>query len=612
MARGFNIKKYSNKAQQLVEFALIAPIILGLIIFIIELGYSINIRSQLTDAVRVSIAEASRIYNGQFSDTSSKMASFEQGLEEEIKNYIINHGLPFEDSVDVELVGISGANKTAVLLKYKYSPFFTLPFGIVPNSYQFVTTQIVSNSLLKANDHGSNFMMNDLGSFWKDSGDLDGRRGILKNDPNISGISSEDAKKSIAFLVAFALPYTAEASINSDTFARLVNWWGQDLLPQNLFLNITTGNLVVYSPYYSTQMFDTNIPFAWVLSSLGFSHGIYTKMFVVPGHLGEKLDFTSTTLNSGYIWCDQGSTGDCDDDMSDSASVNQLKSALGINYSSIVMADGSYDEVSVHSSGFFVTTSSKPHSFYDSGNDQFLKLYVPNTNFPDINDNLYQFDIGLDGSGRYVSGSTTDIVDCYMDNDGDGIPNAWDDHQTYFDADADGIIDGKETSNISLIDWIIPSGSVGSFYVGKNGNSGTLCNGGPNYNWEYRITAAPVDDASFYSMLPKDVSNNLNSPAKTYIPDFDSSNKLAKVTYQLTTRSAPSCNANVSTVQAYYLKYNGNTQMTRLLNDWTLGSEILEKANFINGTVSGSTINVQRSKELDLLESDAFANKVTN
>lgn len=64
----------------------------------------------------------------------------------------------------------------------------------------------------------------------------------------------------------------------------------------------------------------------------------------------------------------------------------------------------------------------------------------------------FKWKIILDGhSGQYDRLLTStynkyiDITDVYLDNDGDGIPNAWDDDPIFFDVNGDGVPDGMES-----------------------------------------------------------------------------------------------------------------------------------------------------------------------
>jgi len=315
-------KPKARFAQQLVEFALVVPVILTVIIVIIEFGFALNARASLTEAVKMSLPIANQLIHR--SDGSTGTIINKEIVQEEIrntiKNYFQNHNLPYHNTITVDILGIDGTDIAVVIANYTYKPFFSLPFNkILPNNgFHFRTYQIISDKTYAPNTAPSPLSTNQLASFWKTPGNLDGRRGLLKNS-SINGISTEDVKKRIAFLVSFE---------SGHQYARLFNWWGEDLLPSGLIIDFSTGNLSVKSPYYSTSFKDTKIPFVWVLTSLGFTHAVYIKDLSDHNLVNHRLNLSSndSNLNRGITWCNQSGlfSGDCDSDDFSSDEVDNL------------------------------------------------------------------------------------------------------------------------------------------------------------------------------------------------------------------------------------------------------------------------------------------------
>lgn len=611
----------SKKAQQLVEFALVAPIFLTIVVLIIELGFAINTRETIAEAVKSSVMQSNELSNQTGSD-SVKKESIRSAIEENIKTYASDHGIPNSSSVRVEIIDISGSDKAVVMAYYTYKPYFSLPFtdGFLKSQFDFSSYQIISNRTFLANTGISTLSSNDLASFWKNTS-LDGRKGILKNE-DIDGISIDDIKKHLAILISFDSAYG---------MTRLFNWWGEDLLPPNLYLNMSTGTLFVKSQYYSTSFFDTKIPISWVLTSLGFTQAMYSSPNAIPPITNPtaKLDLSSdyASLNKGIYWCDQSSSisGNCDSsDFSDDSINNQLKNTVSFLFGTTSKPYGTYEPV-IDNNGTFTENKISTYATYNSSYDYLLKLFMPNSGLSFTAGNIYKYKFSIDASGLYdaFGSDNTDIVDVYMDNDADGIPNAWDKHPDIADINANGILDGNETSQITAGSYItdLPEKKsnatmvVGYTYDPSGGAS--TCFSGTTYPRKgYTITNIATTTTNAGS-LPFDLDSgavNLTREKNAYIPaKANTGSSTVIITFDLTQRNAGCSITGTSTLQSIYFKTASNS--IRKVSTWdsNAATALGQKNNFINGYTSGSTIELNKSFEVDELMTGAFsnANRVT-
>jgi len=508
-----------KKAQQLVEFVVVAPIIIVIFIFIVEIGFTINAKIALSEAVRYSLIKVNQMADDSVTD-------IETALENSIKSYLSSHYLPNSSSITVDIITPSAGSseETAVVkVNYKYLPFFTLfdslGNSIIPSELDFSSYQIVNYALLKQNTPSSVFTSAQLDSFSKDSS-------IITNQ-TIDGV---DFRYQVAFMVGFSGGATYD-------YARLYNWWGEDLLPSNLAFSMQSGHLIVKTPYYPTtpagNWLDTNIPYTWVLSSLGFTQAIYS------------YNLTNNTIFSLFL---NGSDpfGSFDPMNSLSGSVN-LQTVKGYTF--------------------------------NYNNTYVLKLFIPNNTRPTDTYNGYNFQFNLDSNGEYTvgSGTTADIVDCYIDSDGDGIPDAWDQVPAYPDSDGDGLLDGQ----LSTIGSAVSTPTLPDDIADITASA---------------VASSIIILSNISIATPFKVDGSLNPHSlNSFAPPLFSINRIQYTSGSYT---------------ALYFQKNGN-QYTRKM---TPISSLNDKVNFIKCTVdlpaTPTTINLNTSTELSSLDIGAFSSKV--
>ncbi len=623
-----HIMNTKKKAQQLLEFALILPIIIVILVVVVEFGYIINARVSLSEAVKLSLIKVNQLYSQPGND-AAKEAAIISSIEDELKTYFDDQGLPYSDSLTVAVERVPDSLTSIIRVNYVYKPFFSLTnfFGseIIPAEYNFTSTQVVNDVLLQANDLNSSLSTMALSSFGKTAIDFDGRTSILeKQEYEIDAMNILDFRKSVVFLVG--------VGTNDYTYARLVNWYGEDLLPANLVINIQTGTLFVKSPYYSVTFFDTQIPYTWVITSLGFSQAIYSKMGTNPDHPERRLWFQDQELsfNLGLPWCSQEACincGDCTADLTDINIDNINKRGISMLLDSNNPSYGAMEKIKV------VSGHTRPETIYNHNfiRDNFvLRLYVPNSTKPADSENGFKFSFELDASGVLMSGGTSiDIIDVIMDNDNDNIPNAWDDDPEYIDVDGNGVIDGNETVNIdpTLVEYGLPENvDVTTLAVGAVVNSAAPdCSGSTS---QYTVTAnEPAEDPLsvpsphlIYYTGPFDLAGAINTTveAKTFLPEFQ---KVALVDISFTKVGSEMiggvCTAvNESIGPFKYITYDnaGVLFAIRRFATWDADPalEIAQKVQFMNGIEAAGSISLDDSPELKVLESSLFnaSNKV--
>ncbi|MDD3012182.1 MAG: TadE/TadG family type IV pilus assembly protein [Candidatus Gastranaerophilales bacterium] len=507
------MKNY-KKAQQIVEFALVVPVIIVIFMFIIEIGFILNARIAITEAVRISLTKVNQL-------TDKTEDEIKSTLENSIVNYVSSYNLPNSDSIFVNIIEPSAGNsqQTAIIkVNYKYQPVFNLlnfsEQSIFPHEFDFCSYQVVNEALFNSNNTTSFLTSDELSnSFTTDSSIL--------TDENIDGI---DFRAQIAFLIGFS------GGTTDYDYARLFNWWGEDLLPPNLALSIQSGHLIVKSPYYPTtpegEWLDTGIPYTWVLTSLGISHSIYTS------NTYSTLDFNKLTF---------------------SLFIDGISPAFG-SYDSINSISGNSDLETIKNYTFLST-------------NYVLKLFIPCTTRKPDDTTVYNFQFNLtNGVYAGVTLPNTTIVDCYIDSDGDGIPDAWDDNPEYPDSDGDGVSDGQQLS----VGLLKTASTTPSLPDETSTGITTLSN--------------------IFIATPFKIDGSLNS---------HSSNSFTPPPFLV--------ELGTYTDGSLYFKKDSTTYIRKL----SFLNSLIDKSNFINGTcdsltagicdASATTINLDNSRELNAL-----------
>ncbi|HSA07470.1 MAG TPA: TadE/TadG family type IV pilus assembly protein [Candidatus Gastranaerophilales bacterium] len=328
--KNFSLK--TKKAQQLIEFALVVPILMIILFIIIEFGTAINARATVGEGVKIALTGVNNL-SGINGNTATKITFAENYIKNEIIKYLIQHNIPNSGSVVVKVKAT--ANYAVVLVNYQYNPYFFVPGllgGAIPSSINFSSSQTLNSHIFQPNVFsGAARSTAQLANFHTDGGGNFLESGALISG-DIHGNGFYDVRNNTAFLVHFYDGIGTHPNLEYDR-ARLVSWNGVDLLPPNLRINVKTGALEVRSPYYNNAVwFNTRIPYIWAVSALGINHLLYTKynsfdmLMADNSTLYYKLLFNSTDAfyNRGIRFCGTtGSSGVCNGDQRGRATVNE-------------------------------------------------------------------------------------------------------------------------------------------------------------------------------------------------------------------------------------------------------------------------------------------------
>lgn len=267
-----------RKAQELIHFAFVGPILFLVLFAIMEFGYLLAMKHSMDAAVNTSTENISKFMN--ISGTEAERIS---KLEAKVKSDLIfalqmaNVPDPIGET-DVE-VHTTAAGLVLVEATYNYYPMLLVPFGSTNYKITLRTVESVKPQILEPS--GNSFLTYPNISLSQDS------LMISCSTPPCYGNDTS------AYTIAFMVMYPYENDITNDvvfsnTYAKLFSWNGEDLLPANLLLNYKTGYLEVLSPYYmpggnpgpadiSQCTVKTNIPYVWVIASLGYTNVFFTQ-----------------------------------------------------------------------------------------------------------------------------------------------------------------------------------------------------------------------------------------------------------------------------------------------------------------------------------------------
>lgn len=544
-----------KKAQQLVEFAIVVPILMMVLFIVIELGSAINARATIGEGIKMALMKVNNLSNLD-GDRVAKTTYVENFIKNELIRYLIHHNVPNSGSIDVKVK--STPDYAVAVVNYQYNPYFLIPGllgGTFPSSIPFSSSQSLNPHIFKDNVFPATpatsyelamYHTDGSGDFIESGALIDGD---VYKDTAAAGnydVRVESNNSNTAFLLHFYGGIGTHPNLEYDK-TRLVSWSGDDLLPPNLRINLKTSTLEVRSPYYNSgQWFDTRIPYVWVTSALGICHLIYIKynsyeMFLEDdSQLYYKFLFNTPDpfYNRNIRFCGTvGGTMLCNMDQRGTATVNEralrMNPRLGVaganpdtgnnnyivgtmepvyipddpthhfqhvtshyfSYTDAVPEDnpsGSWifymEWDSTNWQNNYFTTISSPHvlglpgrpsdmadeiyheDIIDENKNPFFELYryrirlcetlsggldgcdasdagklkgkalqADDVNI-DANDGLGWDDVEINNDGFYV----VDIVDVYIDSDGDGIPDAWDRDPAHFDVNINGVLDGNE------------------------------------------------------------------------------------------------------------------------------------------------------------------------
>lgn len=165
------LKWYAKKrAQELVEFLLVAPFIIIMLGILTEYAYALSINMTLTQGLKTV---TSSIYSKiQPSMTQNDIKAL---VQNNLIEYLKNNNVPLGAENALEVGYVISGNNAVFMSSYKYFPAFTLPniyFHFMPEEFDFFATSSVPAVFLKPNNYSSSINSLSLDNIWSNTADF--------------------------------------------------------------------------------------------------------------------------------------------------------------------------------------------------------------------------------------------------------------------------------------------------------------------------------------------------------------------------------------------------------------------------------------------------------
>lgn len=235
-------KLQHKKAQQLVEFLLVAPFLVIILGVVTEYAYALNINMTLTEGLKNS---TSIIYSKIKPNMSA--SDIKDLVEKNLTTYLSDNNVPVkaENIIDVGYA-IVGSN-AVFMASYRYVPAFTLPnvyFDILPKEFYFFATSMIPASFLQGNaGYSGGYDSSDLDGIWLGNN----FSGVDTYDGKRNGIMNKTIDDTIAIL------FLVETSA-ANKYA-IVNWKGK--MDGDCVVDTTTGSISGASCTSNGKAFST-------------------------------------------------------------------------------------------------------------------------------------------------------------------------------------------------------------------------------------------------------------------------------------------------------------------------------------------------------------------
>ena len=178
-------KRSFKKAQQLVEFLLVAPFLVIILGILTEYAYALNIYMTVnTDLKAVGSSIYSQIKPGM---TESNIKTL---LSDEFIEYLNDNNIPANSENNINVSYVTEGETAILMARYTYIPAFSLPnvyFKFLPDKFNFLATYALPAAFLSANNYDENIDSITLDKIWSSSADFssqdsfnDSKKGIMK------------------------------------------------------------------------------------------------------------------------------------------------------------------------------------------------------------------------------------------------------------------------------------------------------------------------------------------------------------------------------------------------------------------------------------------------
>lgn len=146
-------KLKKRRAQQLVEFLLLAPFMIILLGILTEYAYALNINMSLTQALKA--VTASMYYEVKPNESKADILSTVKG---NLATYLDANNIAIQARNNLTVNYVILGNTTVFTASYKYIPAFTLPMMYVkflPNEFNFLASSAVPTAFLNGNNYST-------------------------------------------------------------------------------------------------------------------------------------------------------------------------------------------------------------------------------------------------------------------------------------------------------------------------------------------------------------------------------------------------------------------------------------------------------------------------
>lgn len=313
----------NRKAQQLVEFLLVAPFIVIFLGVLTEYAYALNCNLTLSQGLKQVTSTIYREIVPNISESTIK-----DYVKSELTNYLQTNNVPVGGSYTLDIgYNLDSSKTNAVFVaSYNYTPAFTLPnvfFHILPEKFTFMATSSVPTAFLSSNAYDSSINSTQLDKIWNISADFpsadsfkESKRGIMKKKPSDS------------VNMLFFVPITVLTPAGK--FYAVIDWAGIQVAT----LNLTDGNLYNCDALKNCTSRGINLLSAY--------SGIYNFVFVHDLDADTRFD----QLYARWIYT-QGWATRSEQPISDDNMDGILKRTLAISW--YQLSGGNYDNLNVPS-----------------------------------------------------------------------------------------------------------------------------------------------------------------------------------------------------------------------------------------------------------------------
>ncbi len=223
-----------RKAQQIVEFILVAPFLIIFLGILTEYAYALSVNMTLTSTLKDA---TTNIYR-EISPSLTEDKILEIVKTKYIKS-LENNNIPTKDENNITLTCVTSGKTTVFMGTYTYYSAFTLPnvfFHFLPEKFNFFVTAAVPSAYLKSNVYAGTDS-SALDSIWgaSDLTSLNSYNGIKKG---ILNDTTTNARQQILFFVPFVNKNLKNPYV-------LVDWAGNILKPDgedNSYYYFTSEN----------------------------------------------------------------------------------------------------------------------------------------------------------------------------------------------------------------------------------------------------------------------------------------------------------------------------------------------------------------------------------